>query len=269
MDPITSAQNPLIKRIRALSQRKYREREGLCFVEGIRAVEEVVASKIPVDRLLCAPDRLRSERALETVRSLERKGVEVVPVSGKVFDAISDREEGQGIGALVRIPFCTLNDIPLAPDALVLCLVEPRDPGNLGAVIRTGDAAGASAVAVVGTSADPYDPKSIRASMGSLFALPVVPVPGLDAFVAWARRHSLRTIATSARASASCFEADLAGPLALVLGPERGGLDATAIGLCDAAVRIPMQGRASSLNLAAAAAVLIYEALRQQTLKKA
>ena len=269
MDPITSPQNPLIKRVRALSQRKYREREGLCFVEGIRAVEEAVASDAPLERLLYAPDRLRSERALETLRALEQKGIEITPVSGRVFDALSDREEGQGIGALVRTPSRTLDDIPLAPDALVICLVEPRDPGNLGAVIRTGDAAGASAIAVVGTSADPYDPKSTRASMGSLFALPVVFVPGLDAFVAWARRHGLRTVATSARAPHACFDADLAGPLALVLGPERGGLDARALGLCDESVRIPMQGRASSLNLAAAAAVLTYEAVRQRTRKRA
>ena len=104
--------------------------------------------------------------------------------------------------------------------------------------------------------------------MGSLFALPVVPVSDLDAFISWAKPHSLRCVATSAHAPHACFDADLTGPLALVLGPERGGLDDRALGLCDAAVRIPMQGRTSSLNLAAAAAVLTYEAVRQRTRKK-
>lgn len=263
MDPITSPHNPLIKRIRSLRRRKAREREGLCFVEGLRAVEEALASRVPVERLIYSPGRLSSERALETVRRLYRDGLDIVTVAETVFDALSDREEGQGLGAVVRIPARTLADIPAGPGTVVLALVEPRDPGNVGSVIRTADAAGAAGVAVIGTAADPYDPKSVRASMGSLFALPVVQVPALDALIDWALRHRLRTVASSARAARSCFDSDLSGPLALVLGPERGGLDPRAIALCDEAVRIPMRGQASSLNLAVSAGILVYEAFRQ------
>jgi TrmH family RNA methyltransferase len=164
----------------------------------------------------------------------------------------------------VRIPERRLKEIPVGSEALVAVLVEPRDPGNLGSIVRTADCAGASGVVVVGTPADLYDPKCVRASMGSLFAMPVVSVPDLETCLAWARAQGLRCVATSARAERSCFAFDLTGPLALILGPERGGLSEEAVGRCDAGVRIPMRGRASSLNLAAAAGVLMYEAVRQR-----
>ncbi len=185
-------------------------------------------------------------------------------MSERAFDALSDREEGQGIGVVVRIPERTLEDIPIGPEALIAILVGPRDPGNIGSIVRAADCAGASGVVVAGTSADLYDPKCVRASVGSLFATPAVTVPDLETCLAWARRSRLRYVATSARAERSCFAFDLTGPLALVFGPERGGLDEEALRRCDAAVRIPMRGRASSLNLASAAAVLMYEAVRQR-----
>lgn len=268
MARITSLQNPLIKLIRSLSQRKRREREGLFFAEGIRVVEEAAAAGTQVERVIYAPERLKSERAMGTIRALEGRGAEVVEVSEQVFDALSGREEGQGIGAVIRIPDRTLEDIPAGPEALVAVLVEPRDPGNLGSIVRTADCAGASGVVVVGTSADLYDPKCVRASVGSLFATPAVTVPDLETCLAWVRRQRLRCVATSARTERSCFAFDLTGPLALILGPERGGLDEGAVGRCAAAVRIPMRGRASSLNLAAAAAVLMYEVVRQRMEEK-
>ncbi|OGG52307.1 MAG: hypothetical protein A3F84_05160 [Candidatus Handelsmanbacteria bacterium RIFCSPLOWO2_12_FULL_64_10] len=261
---ITSLQNPLVKQIRSLSQRKYREREGLFFAEGIRAVEEAASAKARVTHVVFSPERLRSKRAMGTIRALEGRGAEVVEVSDRVFDALSDREEGQGIGVVVHIPERTLEDIPTGPEALVAVLVEPRDPGNIGSIVRAADCVGASGVVVAGTSADLYDPKCVRASVGSLFATPAVTVPDLETCLAWARRKLLRCVATSARAERSCFAWDMAGPLALVLGPERGGLDEEALRRCDAVVRIPMRGRASSLNLASAAAVLMYEAVRQR-----
>ncbi|MSS72662.1 MAG: RNA methyltransferase [Candidatus Latescibacteria bacterium] len=268
MARIASLQNPLIKMIRSLNQRKHREQEGMFFAEGIRVVEEAVAAGVPVERVIYAPERLRSDRAMGTVRALEGGGAEVVEVSDRVFDALSGREEGQGIGAVIRIPERTLEDIPAGPEALVAVLVEPRDPGNLGSILRTADCAGASGVVVVGTSADLYDPKCVRASMGSLFAAVAVSVPDLGTCLAWARSQGLRCVATSARAERSCFAFGLTGPLALILGPERGGLDEGAVGQCDALVRVPMRGRASSLNLASAAAVLMYEAVRQRMEEK-
>jgi TrmH family RNA methyltransferase len=260
---ITSAQNPLIKRIRSLRERKYRDLEGVFWVEGIRAVTEAVSSGATLERLIHAPGRLRSDRGRETVHEIEGRGIEVTEVSDRVFDTLSDREEGQGLGVLVRIRRQDLTGIPSTPRCLVLVLVEPHDPGNLGSIVRTADAAGVSGVVVVGPSADLYDPKSLRACMGSLFAVPVVGLKDFESFSWWAGPRGLRCVATSARASRSCFEADLSGSLALVLGPERGGLEEDVLRRCDAAVRVPMRGRASSLNLAAAAAVLIYEAVRQ------
>lgn len=261
---ITSVKNPLIKRIRSLTGRKYREREGLFFVEGIRAVEEAVLTEAALDHVVYAPERLRSTRALETIRKLESKGVRVTALSEDVFDAVSEREEGQGIGALVRVHRSRLDDLVVDSATLVIVLIEPRDPGNIGSIVRTAEGAGASGVIIVGKGADLYDPKSVRASMGALFALPVVSVDEFETFMVWAKGYGLEIIATSAHAHRSCFDLDLTRPLALVLGPERGGLDESIVRGCDALVAIPMLGGSSSLNLSAAAAVLIYEAVRQR-----
>ena len=261
---ITSVKNPLVKRIRSLAQRKYRERERLFFIEGIRAVEEAVVTDAVIDHIVYAPERLRSTMAIEIIRKLESKGVQVTSLSEDVFDAISEREEGQGIGALVRIHPMMLDDLTIGSDALVMALVEPRDPGNLGSIVRTAEGAGASAVIIVGRGADLYDPKSVRASMGALFALPVVGVDEFETFMVWAKGQGLEVVATSAHAERPYFDLDLTNPLALVLGPERGGLEESVIRGCSAVVAIPMRGSSSSLNLSAAAAVLIYEALRQR-----
>ena len=261
---IVSVQNPLIKRIRSLSQRKYRHRQGLFFVEGIRAVDEALTTRAPVDRIVYSPERLRSARAMATIRAAAEGGVEAVEVSAKVFDSISSREEGQGIGAVVRVRARGLDDLKVGRCALVVALVEPRDPGNLGSIVRTADCAGASGLVVVGTSSDLYDPKSVRASMGSLFALPVVAAPDPAALAAWSKAAGAACIGTSAHARRSCFEFDMTGPLVLVLGPERGGLDKASLEVCDEVICIPMHGRGSSLNLSAAAAVLLFEAMRQR-----
>jgi TrmH family RNA methyltransferase len=182
---ITSTRNPKVKALRSLRLRKVRTREGRYLIEGIRIVEEALGAGAPVETLAYAPDLLVSERARGLVHRVEpgRR----LALSGDVFRSLSSRDEPQGIAAAVRIEERSLADLPASPDLLVLVACQLADPGNLGTLIRTADSAGATGVVVVGPSVDLYDPQTVRATMGSLYALPVVRLDDEAALVPWYR----------------------------------------------------------------------------------
>ncbi len=264
---ITSTKNPRITALRALRQRKARQQAGLYLIEGIRIVEEAVHLAAPLETLVYAPDLLVSERARSLVE--RATGVERLEVSAEVLSSLSERELSQGLAAAVRIEPRTLSAIRPAQDLLVVVAYQLQDPGNLGSIIRTADAAGASGVVVVGPSADVHDPLAVRATMGSLFALPVVTLAEQSALPAWyadlrAAGLPVLVLASSAHGPRLCFEADCRQPLVLLLGSERAGLPDRARQAADLVVRLPMAGRATSLNVSAAAAALVYEVLRQR-----
>ncbi len=264
---ITSLRNPRVKALRSLRLRKYRQQEGRFLIEGIRIVEEALALGAPVETLVYAPELLVSERARALVA--ETAPEKRLALSAQVFQTLSGRDEPQGIAAVVRIEEGSLADIPLTPLLLVLVAYQLRDPGNLGTIIRTADAAGATAVVVVEPSVDLYDPQTVRATMGSLFALPVVRLDDEAALSSWYRELRaaglpLRVVGTSAHGQRTYFEEDYHRPLVLLLGSERYGLPPEVRKEADVLVRLPMTGRATSLNVSAAAAALIYEVLRQR-----
>jgi TrmH family RNA methyltransferase len=264
---ITSARNPRVKRLRSLRQRKYRQREGRFLIEGTRIVEEALACGAAVETLVYAPDLLVSERARALVERVEPD--QRLALSGEVFRTLSDRDEPQGIAAEVRIEERPLADIPINNDLLVLVAYQLRDPGNLGTIIRTADAAGATGVVVVEPSVDLYDPQTVRATMGSLFALPVVCLADEMALTRWygqsrAAGLPLQVVASSAHGQRVHFEVDYRRPTVLLVGSERHGLPAPVREEADVTVRLPMAGRATSLNVAAATAALVYEVVRQR-----
>ena len=267
MEPITSFRNPRVKFLRSLRQRKYRQREGLFLIEGIRIVEEALDNNAPLETLVYAPDLLVSERARALVERAEP--ARRLALAGDVFCSLSEREQPQGLAAVVRIEDRPLTAIPLSGDLLVVVAHQLRDPGNLGTIIRTADAAGASGVVVVEPSADVTDPQAVRATMGSLFALPVVRVDSEGALSAWyagarAAGLPLLVVASSAHGQQLHFEADYRRPVVLLVGSERHGLPESVRAAADLNVRLPMAGRATSLNVAAATAALLYEIVRQR-----
>lgn len=264
---ITSTRNPRVKALRSLQHRKYRQREGRFLVEGIRIVEEALASGAQVETLIYAPDLLVSERAQALVEQMapERR----LALAGKVFRSLSDRDEPQGIAAEIRVEERSLADIPLSDDLLVIVAYQVRDPGNLGSIIRTADAAGATAVVIVEPAVDLYDPHTVRATMGSLFALPVVRLAEATALAAWYGeiRNAdlpLLVVASSAHGQHLHFDPDYGRPLVLLVGSERHGLPVQVRRGADVDVRLPMVGRATSLNVSAATAALVYEIVRQR-----
>lgn len=265
--PITSFRNPRVKFLRSLRQRKYRQREGLFLIEGIRIVEEALDNGAPVETLVCAPELLVSERARALVERVEP--ARRLALAADVFGGLSERDQPQGLAAVVRIQDLPLAAIPLAADLLVLVAYQLSDPGNLGSLVRTADAAGATAVIVVEPSADLYDPQAVRATMGSLFALPVVRLADGADLVPWyaqvrAAGLPLHVVATSAHGALIHFDADYRWPVVLLLGNESSGLPDPVRELADVTVRLPMRGRATSLNVSAAAAALVYEVVRQR-----
>ncbi|HEX2295111.1 MAG TPA: RNA methyltransferase [Actinomycetota bacterium] len=255
---ISSPSNPLLKRIRKLRRRKHRAEQGALFVEGIAPVWQAVESGAAVEVVVTAPDLLTSEGARSLVGSLDAP---VVALSPEAFASIAERDNPSGLGAVVAIPRRALDDVELGPSALVVALDEVGNPGNLGTVVRTADAAGASAVVVAGDAADAWNSAAVKASMGTVFSTPVVP-SDLDEVLLWARRNDLGVVATSARGRVDHWDADYPDGCLLLFGSEATGLSDDTLAAADEVVRIPQRGAASSLNLAVAAGIVIYEATR-------
>ncbi|HEY8292480.1 MAG TPA: RNA methyltransferase [Thermomicrobiales bacterium] len=261
---IESAANPLIKRIRALQERKGREQAGALFVEGIQPVWQAVDAGAAIEMLVIAPALLTSVAAREMVARQQTAGVPVAEISSTLYKRIATRENPSGLAAIVRIVSRGLPSLVVTPQSLFVALHEIGNPGNLGTILRTVDAVGGSGVIFVGDTTDPYHPNAVRASVGTLFRIPVVQVERIEDVLEWSRAHGVGVVTTSARATREYWEARYPSPLLMLFGNEGRGLPSEVIEQGDLAVRIPMHGGASSLNLAVAAGVLLYEALRQR-----
>ncbi len=261
---IESAANPLVKRIRALENRREREAQGVFFVEGIAPVWAAVEHGAPLELLVVAPDLLTSEPARRMVAAQERAGVRVVTMGGEVFARIATREHPSGLGAIVRMGRQSLDALAVTPDALFVALDSVGNPGNLGTILRTVDAVGASGVVLIGDSTDPYHPNAVKASMGTLFNVPVVRVGDLAAVRAWCTAHGVATVTTSAHAPQAYWTATYPAPALVLFGSEGQGLPSDVVAGGDLAVHIPMYGSATSLNLAVSVGVLLYEMRRRR-----
>ena len=264
MTIISSRSNPKIKQIRALRGRKARQETGLFLVEGIRHVGEAVQAAaepqtgIQLESMCYAPDRLHSQFAQKLVSEQSARGLPCYAVTADVFDSLADKENPQGILAVVRQPEHRLEHLGPHNFSWGVALVSPQDPGNLGAILRTIDATGAGGLLLLESSADPYHPSAVRASMGALFWLPVVNT-SFSEFEKWARGHAYHIYGTSAHGSLDYRQVESYGwPRILLMGSEREGLSPEQAAVCKQLIRLPMLGRASSLNLAVATGVFLY-----------
>ncbi|OGO37317.1 MAG: hypothetical protein A2W35_02430 [Chloroflexi bacterium RBG_16_57_11] len=263
MTLISSRNNPKIKFARALRQRSARQESGLFLVEGIRPVGEAIQAGATFDAIFYAPDLLTSEFALDLIQTQAQAGVTCYPTTPEVFAALADKENPQGLLALVRQQARSLAELNPQNFPWGVALVEPQDPGNLGTILRTVDAVGASGLFLLDSSVDLYHPNAVRASMGALFWLPVVSARFAD-FVTWSRGYGYRIYGASAHAPADYRDvAAYAWPRILLLGSEREGLSDQQMQICDETIRLPMRGRSTSLNLGVAAGVLLYAMLER------
>lgn len=248
--------------MRALQDRRVRQSEGVVFVEGIRQVIAAREGGHAFEAVLVDPSRLRSEIAWEMVDQLRAEGVEVATLRPVEFERISSRDNPVGLAATVRWWPEDLRFIDPVPDGLYLATDRVHDPGNLGTIIRTADSFGAAGVILHGGT-DPGHPTALRASLGTAFRMPVHTVPTLPELFYWAGRNSVAVAGTSASASQDIGEASIPLPSIILLGSEGEGLDEETLDSCDLIVRIPMAGTATSLNVAVAAGILLYELRRR------
>lgn len=254
---ITSLRNPRIVALRKLGRRRQRLLQGRFLAEGLQALHVAQeAGWSPLELYHC-PALFRSPAAAELLGRFRDGGAWPVEVNEHVMRALSEREEPQGLVAAFALPQTALADIQLPTDPLVLLLDRLRDPGNLGTLLRTADAVGAGAVLLLPPCVDPFDPKVLRASMGSCFSLPVVTVDSTEALLTWLRKRGLPVYGGDA-AGQLWTALDWRGGLALALGNEAEGLDGALASHCDQLAALPQQGRAESLNVAVAGGVLMY-----------
>src|SRR5215469_219645 len=259
---ISSAANPLIKRIRLLGDRRHRRREGAFVVRGVQPVWQAVEADADIEVLIAAPELLR-EPAAAMVAAQEARGVRVARLTSELFGRIADRDGPSGLAAIVRKRAGGLAGLSVLPDSVFVGLHEVANPGNLGTIIRTADAVGAAGVILIGQSADPFDPVAVKASMGAVFGVPVAAEAAPAEFLRWCRDRGIAVAATSGSAGLSLWEVTLPRPVAVLFGSEGTGLPPELLAAGDFQVRIPMTGSAESLNLAVAAGILLYEAWRQ------
>jgi RNA methyltransferase, TrmH family len=260
---ISSAANPLVKRVRALADRKHRRRESAFVVQGIQPAWQAVEAGAEIDVLIVAPDLLRHPGAVTMVAAQEAAGVRVARLSAELFGRIADRDGPSGLAAIVRSAPVSLGALAVGAGSLFAALHCAGNPGNVGTIVRTASAVGADGVILIGPSADAHDPVAVKASMGAIFTVPVAMASSADEFLDWATASGVTVAATSASGSVSCWAATLPLPLAVLLGSEGAGLPDDLLAAADVRVAIPMTGTAESLNLAVAAGVVLYEVRRR------
>ncbi len=262
-EEITSASNPLVKTLRGLDRKKVRTETGLFLAEGARLVEQGLDRGWTPRALLAS--RAGAERPY--MRALLAKagsaGARVALTSDRLLGQISRKDNPQTVIGAFEQRRPTLDALAGAPKGIWLALYEPRDPGNLGTILRTADCAGVNGVALLGTTCDPYSIEAVRATMGSIFDVPFAEA-SFAAFDVWRRRAGLSLTAASVNGSARHDDVPYGERAGILMGNEQSGLPREVEAACDSLAWIPMRGGADSLNLAQATAVMIYEAWRSQ-----
>ncbi len=261
---ITSLQNQTVKLAAALKQKKQRDVTGLFIAEGVRLLEEVHLADWQVEACLYTEAALQHKRTEKIIHELQDKGCRMLIVSEAVYLKVTDTEQPQGIMAIVKKKNQLLTRILQADCPLIVILDALQDPGNVGTVIRTADAVGASGVILTKGCADVYSSKAVRATMGSLFHLPIFDGISYEEVVSSLRIAGVNLFATSLASSNLYYEADFKKPAAVIFGNEGSGVHETLLNQADSAIFIPILGKAESLNVAASAAVILYEAIRQR-----
>ena len=260
---ITSTRNPHIVAARKLGERKHREQQGRFLVEGLQLLHLALdAGARPVEVFYC--ERLFAGRqAAALLERFRQTEADLLPVSERVMAALSQRDTPQGIVATFALFETPLAALRLSGRELVVVLDRLQDPGNLGTLIRTADAVGAAAVVLIEPCVDPFDPKTVRGSMGSLFNVPLARTGDVPALFAWLRRHGLRVVGADAHLGEPWGYGLWDGGVALVLGNEARGLSEDVRAHVQAWARLPIVGKAESLNVAVAGGVLMYTWLQE------
>ncbi|WP_208433684.1 TrmH family RNA methyltransferase [Bartonella taylorii] len=259
---ISSLSNPIIKDLRALSQKKNRNREGLFIAEGLKLVIDALNLGWTIQTLIFSKSKMENTAIENTAARTVANGGFVIKASQKVMESITRRDNPQTVIGIFKQQWQPLETIKGQVNDVYVALDRVRDPGNLGTIIRTVDAVGAKGVILIGETTDPFSPETVRATMGSIFSIPLYRF-GESAFLNWSAHFKGMIIGTHLKGSTDYRTIDFkGGPIILLMGNEKQGLPDSLANRCDKLARIPQSGRADSLNLAIATAIMLYEIRR-------
>lgn len=260
---ITSRDNSLLRQVRAVRDGKIDE---LIFIEGLRLCEEARLSQLELEAVVVSEELMQKERAAGVISEITAVSKRVASVSEKLLESVSYTKTPQGIIVLAQRPAASEARLAasLNANSLLVVLHQINNPVNVGAILRTAEAAGASGVITTRSTSDPFSPKALRGAMGSAFRLPIWIGPEYMEIIDWCRQKKLFTVCAAVEANISYTDLDWTGPCALLLGPESTGFTPEELEKADRRVRIPMKGAAESLNVSVAAGILLFEAARQR-----
>jgi RNA methyltransferase, TrmH family len=259
---VTSLANPIVKDIKALALKKHRDETGTFLAEGLKLVIDALDQGWTLRILVAAKAALAKDIAAQTAARAVAAGALVLEANEKVIGAITRRDNPQGVVGVFEQRWQDLKDLKPGGADVYVALDRVRDPGNLGTIIRTADAVGAKGVILVGECTDPFSMETVRATMGSVFAMPLYRADEAE-FLAFRKRFTGLVAGTHLKGSVDHRTVDYKGKSVLLLmGNEQAGLPHSLAEACDVLIRIPQEGRADSLNLAVATAVALYEARR-------
>jgi TrmH family RNA methyltransferase len=255
--------NSLLDEISRLRLKRHRDLTRLHFVEGLRAVVHALEAGVPVETLVYSEILCWNPAVQKRVRLARRAGVPLARLTPEEFRRVSVTPRASGLGAILRQHWTPLDRIDPLKGLCWVAVSRIRFPGNLGTILRTAEAAGAGGALFLGQAADPFDPDVVRATMGGLFHLQLVRT-SVEEFQDWSRRHGCRVVGTTPSASAVHTQVPVDAPLVVFFGEERQGMSPEELRICTHTARIPIVGRADSLNVGVAAGVMLYEVLRRR-----
>lgn len=263
MEKLTSSQNPQIKEAIKLQDRRERDETKCFLIEGFRELTRAVKGGVTLQKLFICEELFLGENEPALIEQIKSGGARIISCSEPLFRKLSYRDRPDGliaIGVQMHLP---LSALPIKQNPFFIIAEGIEKPGNLGSILRSADGVGADGVIVCDRCTDVYNPNVVRASVGTLFTLPVVEASGGDTFN-WLKQHKIQVVAATPSAKALYTDTDFSGPVALVMGTEQLGLTELWMQAADLQVAIPMRGVADSLNVATAATLLMYEVLRQR-----
>jgi TrmH family RNA methyltransferase len=265
LEKITSLQNPRIKNLVKLRDRRPRDEQGVFLLEGYRAISRAVEKGAEIRELYFAPEWFLGENENSLIETIGESGVPLFELAKNVFAKVAYRDRPEGLLAVASQWETHFEDLQLPETPLLLVVEAIEKPGNMGTILRSADAAGVDAVIVCDPVTDLFNPNVVRSSTGVLFSVPVV-IESTENVIAYLKANQIRSVATTPSADSLYSDVTLTGPLAIIMGSEQFGLSETWLAEATETVRIPMAGQADSLNVAMATIVTLFEAVRQRNL---
>ncbi|WP_129595997.1 23S rRNA (guanosine(2251)-2'-O)-methyltransferase RlmB [Anaerophilus nitritogenes] len=265
---ITSEDNGIIKTVKQLEKRRYRQKSKQYMIEGIRIIKDAIENEKSLEYIIFCEELYKNKDADEIIEILLHKGIKVYQVPTSLFIKLADTQTPQGILGILSMEDYQIEEIFKTSNGLFLVLDRIQDPGNLGTMIRTADAAGFDAVVLSKGCVDLYNLKTIRSTMGSIFHMPIIHMEETIGILELLREQNIHIITTSLDTKYYYDEIDYTKKVAIVIGNEGNGVEKEVIDLSDSVVKIPMIGCAESLNASVASSIVMYEAVRQRRNQK-